>query len=226
MAATAKQRPAGSLAKLSIDLLLLGSQIVKGGSQAHSYDELHQRVHSGLDALAREAAGQGFTAADIEDTRYALAAYLDEMVQFSSWPGKQQWATRPLQVELFGEQLAGVKFFERLQQVGARSKEVLEVYYLCLSLGFRGRYHLGDAEELQRLIEAVRHKLIPRWQGTLAVHGTSSEVAIGAGARRFPFVALTFGLVILSLIVAGALMVLLSGAKGEAVEVLMTLGRG
>lgn len=213
------------MAKLCADFLLLGTQIVAGQVQLPDHTQLRQRVHASMEVLNKQAAGMGFTAADIEDTRYAIAAFLDEMVQFSSWSGKQQWAVRPLQVELFGEQLAGIKFFERLREVGGRTRDVLEVYYLCLTLGFRGQYHMGNAEELGHLIEAVRRQLVPRWRGRLSVHGTG-EVDAAAGGRRFPFAALAVVFVLTALVVAGLLMFLLAGAKGDAIELLSTLGRG
>jgi type VI secretion system protein ImpK len=72
------------------------------------------------------------------------------------------WPRLPLQAELFGHQLAGEIFFQELQKALTRndSQEVadlLEVYYLCLLLGFKGRYAAGG--DLRGIMSSIQEKI-------------------------------------------------------------------
>jgi type VI secretion system protein ImpK len=58
---------------------------------------------------------------------------------------------QPLQLEMFGDQLAGEHFFDRLEQLraqGAAKVQVLEVFHMCLLLGFQGKYLIEGTEKL------------------------------------------------------------------------------
>src|SRR4029079_8990640 len=66
------------------------------------------------------------------------------------------------QLEYFGEQLAGVKFFERLDEMLKQVEteaDVVEVYYLCLLLGFKGKYKVYMEDQLQGVIDATAAQL-------------------------------------------------------------------
>ncbi len=212
----------GALIGLCWDFLLLGVQVVTGTAELPRYEALKQRVRGSLDRMAAEAERSGFTAGDIDDARYALCAYLDEMIQFSAWADRDQWATSPLQVELYDEQVAGIRFFERLQRVRARSAAVTEVYYYCLVLGFGGRYRIGDLNELQQLIEALRRDLAPGRGGALSPHGLRPR-GRASGERTFPLALVGAAALVLALTVAGLLLLLVSGAREEALATLSSL---
>jgi type VI secretion system protein ImpK len=67
-----------------------------------------------------------------------------------------------LQAELFGNQLAGEIFFQELQKTLSRNDsqetaDLLEVYYLCLLLGFKGRYAAGG--DLRAITAAIQEKI-------------------------------------------------------------------
>jgi len=72
------------------------------------------------------------------------------------------WPRLPLQAELFHHQLAGEVFFQELQKTLNRSDsnetaDLLEVYYLCLLLGFKGRYAAGG--DLRSIMAAIEEKI-------------------------------------------------------------------
>jgi type VI secretion system protein ImpK len=89
----------------------------------------------------------------IESIKFALVAFIDETVLSPSndFPLRKEWEHLPLQLEYFKEHLAGVKFFERLDnlltQPEMEGADVVEVYYLCLLLGFKGKYNVYLLEE-------------------------------------------------------------------------------
>jgi type VI secretion system protein ImpK len=106
----------------------------------------------------RDAGAHGFNAADVEDAVFAMVALLDQTVLNQRGPARDTWIGRPLQLELYGRQLAGEEFFERLDKLRHEREtriEALEVYGCCLGFGFTGRYQLTP-EKLPALIEDVQ----------------------------------------------------------------------
>lgn len=96
---------------------------------------------------------------------FALLAFVDETVlrPENNFELRDQWERSPLQLEYFREHLAGEKFFERLNammQNMERDIDVVEVYYQCLILGYRGKYNIYLLEEqLKEVIKSVAGRL-------------------------------------------------------------------
>lgn len=117
-----------------------------------------------ITAANQEALAAGYDRHLVKLAVHALIAFLDESVLNSPQPMFADWSRQPLQEEVFGEHRAGETFFENLRDLLARDDsqdlaDVLEVYALCLELGFRGRYSGGDAGELHYLKESARQKI-------------------------------------------------------------------
>lgn len=99
-----------------------------------------------------EAAASTHDSGDFELAKFALCAWVDETVLSSDWPEKGKWAKEQLQRNHFQTTEAGEEFFDRLNGLGLHQTEVREVYYLCLVMGFSGRYcHEGDDFMLEQL---------------------------------------------------------------------------
>ena len=98
--------------------------------------------------------------AQIESIKFALVAFIDETVlsPTNDFPLRKEWEQLPLQLEYFKEHLAGVEFFERLQELlqqpAVQAADLVEVYYLCLLLGFKGKYNFYLLEEQLRAVIA------------------------------------------------------------------------
>jgi len=120
--------------------------------QQPSYDQVKADV-SRLLAQAEEAVRKGLVSPeDFEAGRFAVCAWIDEAILNSNWPQKQQWQREQLQRLYYQTTEAGEEFFERLNALGLHQREVREVYYLCLALGFMGRFHQpGDEVLLEQL---------------------------------------------------------------------------
>jgi type VI secretion system protein ImpK len=91
---------------------------------------------------------------DVFLAKFAFCALIDEVVLMSKMRLRDVWERKPLQLELFGEQLAGERFFEHLEtlrQGGAARVQVLEVFHMCLLMGFQGRYIIEGSEKLNYL---------------------------------------------------------------------------
>ena len=61
-----------------------------------------------------------------------------------------------LQLEYFGEQLAGNKFFDKLKAMLKqidKTADAVEIYYVCMLLGFKGRYGVYEQEKLLAIMQ-------------------------------------------------------------------------
>lgn len=157
----AEPQTAPNLAELSsnIFLLVLG---FRERSDSIDFNTLYQGALSLFTEFEQKAKDLKFEPEDISDSRYALAAFVDEAVLRSQWAGKEQWADNPLQIQLFETYLAGEGFFEKLETLRARGEsaaEVLEIYYLCLILGFEGKYGMEGTERLTALAKVIHDEL-------------------------------------------------------------------
>lgn len=131
-----------------------------------------------LQLLARaeqDALAQGFSTQDARLAIFAVVAYLDESVLNTRVPALADWARRPLQDELFGGHMGGEWFFQHIDQLLARPdspelSELLEVYQLCLLLGFRGKFGASDQGQLHAYTAKVADRLgrLRRASGDLA----------------------------------------------------------
>lgn len=116
------------------------------------YDQVKADV-SRLLGQAEEAVRKGLVSPeDFEASRFAVCAWIDEAILNSNWQQKQQWQREQLQRLYYQTTEAGEEFFERLNALGLHQRDVREVYYLCLALGFMGRFHQpGDEVLLEQL---------------------------------------------------------------------------
>jgi type VI secretion system protein ImpK len=115
-----------------------------------------------LDLFEKNCKALNIPADSIQDAKYALVALIDETVL--SVPGvcRDYWFTRPLQLDFFGDNIAGEEFFNKLQKMLLeieKKKDALEIYYICLSLGFEGRYKLFNAEERVTIMDELGRKI-------------------------------------------------------------------
>jgi type VI secretion system protein ImpK len=100
----------------------------------------------------------------------------------------------PLQEEMFGHHVAGETFFENLEKLLSRQDthdvaDVLEVYALCLLMGYKGRYGMSGPDATRPIIDSTLDK-IRRIRGPLV--GLSPAWAVPEGgvvaAKRDPWV--------------------------------------
>src|SRR5262249_37362208 len=133
---------------------------LKSGVVAPSSEELRQSVDAMLRQIEQAGASRGYKEIQLLNTKFALAAFVDESVL--GGPMKEGWEKYPLQLEYFHEALAGTKFFDRLESLLKRAEtevDVVEVYYLCLLLGFKGKYDVFLEDQLPGEINKVAERL-------------------------------------------------------------------
>jgi type VI secretion system protein ImpK len=93
-----------------------------------------------------------FPPEDYDLARFAIVAWVDDTIMNSQWRHSDRWQRELLQRDYYKTTDAGEIFFERLNQVGPHQRDVREIYYLCLAMGFKGQYcHEGDDFLLDQL---------------------------------------------------------------------------
>src|SRR5512133_2449638 len=135
-----------SLAELSSECLMLIQQL-RLAKNVEDPGRLRAKTMDVLARFEREAKDSGFDAETTRNAEFALAAFLDEAVTALPFAEKDIWIANPIQSEMFGLNYAGEEIFRRLEELRRRPNEhlqVLEVYYLCLVLGFKGKYQMDN----------------------------------------------------------------------------------
>ncbi|MFV2059350.1 MAG: type IVB secretion system protein IcmH/DotU [Gammaproteobacteria bacterium] len=131
----------------------------RGAGIATDYKET---IMSGFDSLEQTAYELKINGPTIKETKYAMAAFVDEIILCSDWSERTLWMSNPLQLQFFGEHLAGEGFFKhlaKLRQAGSANTDIIELYYVCLQLGFEGVYRLQGMEQLMALQVDLRSQL-------------------------------------------------------------------
>ena len=150
---TARAAGPGSL----VDMMYEGFYaifLLKNGSGPQDKAAFTDHITQFLDDVDRNAKAAGIHADDTMAAKYAFCAAVDEIILRSQFDIRGEWETRPLQLRIFGDQLAGEHFFERLEDLRARGSahlQALEVFHMCLLLGFQGRYALDGEDKLNYL---------------------------------------------------------------------------
>lgn len=82
---------------------------------------------------------------DWELAKYAIVSWIDEVLTDTPWEGNEWWSNNVLEMELFNTRLCNERFYEQAQEASALpNRDALEVYYICVVLGFRGFYVDSD----------------------------------------------------------------------------------
>lgn len=84
--------------------------------------------------------------------KYALAAWTDALLSESSWDERDWWNNNALEVEFFRTREAYQEFYIRAREATSLpKKDALEVFFVCVLLGFRGMYSHSVVEEAEQL---------------------------------------------------------------------------
>lgn len=163
--AAAAARGGGTLAELMHEGFYM-LFMLQSGATPPAREQLMDKVRQFLADLERDARQSHVDQADIDAAKYAFCAALDEIMLALPAKLHREWQRKPLQLVLFGDQLAGEHFFDRLEELrgkGGARLQALHVFHLCLLLGFKGKYAIDGDEKLSYLTsrlgdEIAHHK--------------------------------------------------------------------
>src|SRR5581483_6250272 len=127
-------------------------------------EAFRHHMREALKNAANACLAAGYNPEDVHLATFATVAFLDESILNSQNPIFADWLRKPLQEELFNEHIAGEIFFRNLDRLlamqdAADLADVLEVHYLCMLLGFCGRYSVGGRGELAQKMSQTGEKI-------------------------------------------------------------------
>lgn len=157
-------RSSANLALMYEGLLTGIARLQAGRQHVQDCESFRRRTKATLQEIEQAAVTAGYDGRDVRETHFAVVAFLDSVVLHSDDAVRTEWARRTLQEELFGQTDAGLVFFEKLESFRLRRDseqlaDILEVYLLCLLLGFEGRYSGGLRGELEATMERLRRRI-------------------------------------------------------------------
>lgn len=155
---------------------------LKQRKRCKDLNKLNKRLNNDIKSFERRTRLAGVEHYEVQTARYLLCTVVDEAVLTTEWGKHSDWPNRSLLSHFHNETSGGEKFFllvERVIKRPSRHLHMLELMYLCLSLGFKGKYAMdasGGTVELEEIRDDLyRHirqlrgdtslELSPQWQG-------------------------------------------------------------
>lgn len=187
-AATPAERRPENLALSFQELLTVGERLRSHRQQVSDANAFREQIWEAVKAAQGDALKRGYNGDDIELALFAVIAYLDESILVLHAPVFVDWPRLPLQQQRYGHDIAGEVFFQNLQKILSRSEthelaDILEVYYLCMLLGFAGRYSIGGRGELAAILQQTSDKIrrIRRTTGEISPRWMLPQDRVQAG---------------------------------------------
>jgi len=158
------QAPRRNLALCLQEVLTVIVRLRARRHQVTDANVFRDQVKDALGRAEQQARSLGYSADDTKKAIFAVVAFLDETVLNLQDPVFGDWMRRPLQQELYGVDFAGDVFFRGAERLLAADDapelaDILEAYYLCLLLGFSGRYSNHGAGDLQHITDKVGKRI-------------------------------------------------------------------
>jgi type VI secretion system protein ImpK len=175
-----------------------------------------------LRQFEEQARAAGVAQDEVMLSRYVLCTALDEAVLSTPWGSGSDWGKQSLLITLHNEAWGGEKVFQLLEHCLQNPRQrlhILELLYLCLCLGFEGRYRVMNdgrsqlealRERTSATIRSVRgefeRELSPRWRGLVVARDRLSQFLP-------PWVGVAICLAVLLLLLFGLRLTLASDAE-------------
>ncbi len=121
---------------------------------------LRASLAQGIRDFEATAHQRGIPPERVMAARYVLCTMLDEAASDTPWGGSGVWGRNSLLASFHNEVFGGEKVFQlmaRLAEKPDANRDLLELIYAAIALGFEGRYRVIDNGRAQ--LEAVRDKL-------------------------------------------------------------------
>jgi type VI secretion system protein ImpK len=152
---------------------------------------LREQLVESVKRFESVARARGLPNEQVVAARYILCTLLDESASSTPWGGSGAWSSQSLLVHFHNEAWGGEKVFQlltRLVENPTQHRNLLELVYAALSLGFEGRYKVMNdgkaqldsvrerlAAKLRELAGPAERTLSPQWQGVAAAPARLSD---------------------------------------------------
>ena len=125
---------------------------------------LHDRLGASIARFETRALHEGIENSQVMSARYVLCSVLDEAVVTTGWGGRSDWPKVSLLSRFHNETFGGEKFFQLLERFSrdpVKHLAMLELMYLCLAVGFEGKYRViaRGGEQLEGVRDALYRQI-------------------------------------------------------------------
>ncbi len=128
--------------------------------QCPSVSEVRDRIKGFIDEQEKRARSGEVPWEAYQEARFAVLSWVDEVIQTSAWTYRNQW--QHLMLAYHGTLNAGEEFYDHLERLPSEARDIREIYYLCLKLGFLGQHALADAS---KQVADLQHALYRQLSG-------------------------------------------------------------
>jgi type VI secretion system protein ImpK len=162
-------------------------RISADAGRAPDVDRLRRAMVEAIRRFESEALATGLDTRSLRAARYALCATVDDLVLSTPWGVASSWAQQSMTQIFHNEVTGGERFFsilDEMQKDLGNQLPVVELMYLCMSLGFVGRYRVmpRGVAALSELREGVYRSIRTR-RGDFDRDLSPNWRGIDAGAR-------------------------------------------
>ena len=197
------------LVAVAAPLLAAAIRIAGTGGRNPDPDLLRRGLVAEVRRFEQNALATGMDTRPLRAARYALCATIDDLVLSTPWGAASTWAQQSLTSIFHTEVIGGDRFFDILEQMQkdlGRNGDVVELMYLCTSLGFEGRYRVmpRGVAALNELRDSV-YRLIRNRRGDfereLSPHWRGLDMSHRPLAQRIPLWAIALGTLTLAMLI-------------------------
>ncbi|WP_152051604.1 DotU family type IV/VI secretion system protein [Tautonia marina] len=131
--------------------------------ESPSIDVVKTELLGYLDKIENRAATSPQLSQDFAMVKYGLVAWTDEVLTDSEWGQSVDWGAQEqiLEWDLYRSNLRAEKFYDMAAQAERRgTPDTIEVYLLCVALGFRGRMALLDEDQLLHWVSQLYERVL------------------------------------------------------------------
>ena len=169
-----------SILDAAVPLIVIASKLQSTVSQADPValrDSATQEIRRFEDRLR----AAGVSNEDALVARYVVCTFFDSAVLNTPWGAQSDWSGQSLLISFHKEKSGGEKFFQILERISAqpaRYIDLIELQYVCIALGYEGKYRIDERGKarlaelqhgLHRIIRDQRQlrdqELSVRWKG-------------------------------------------------------------
>jgi type VI secretion system protein ImpK len=196
----------------------------RGGGRTPDPELLRRGMVEEVRRFEKAALATGMDTHPLRAARYALCATIDDLVLSTPWGAASSWSQQSLTSIFYTEVTGGDRFFDILEQMQkdlGHNGEVVELMYLCTSLGFEGRYRVmprgvAALTELRDSVYRVIRNRRGEFERELSPHWRGIDTSYRPLSQRVPLWAIGLGTVTLAALIYVGFNFALSGASDIA----------
>lgn len=143
-------------------------------------EKLRLRLEEEIKSFVGRCRAAGRDLDEVNRASYLVCTFADEVVTSTPWGDASVWHERSLLMTFHGDVMGGDRCFDEMLvdalATSQGNRGFLELFYVCLSFGFKGRYYAPESghhlerfkEQIYQLLAdpdvAVDHVVSERWQ--------------------------------------------------------------